>query len=127
MALLLSGAAAAEHTAAPLLRAVVGGAALFLGFLALALIVPGGMGFGDVKLAGLIGAVLGFVSYPAIAVGAFAAFFLGAVAGVLLIVQRRAGRRSLVPFGPAMIAGALVAVFATAPVVETYSVLVHRA
>jgi prepilin signal peptidase PulO-like enzyme (type II secretory pathway) len=32
-----------------------------------------------------------------------------------------------VPFGPAMIAGALVAVFATAPVVETYSVLVHRA
>jgi leader peptidase (prepilin peptidase)/N-methyltransferase len=127
MAVLLGGAAVTEHTTAPLVRAVVGGATLFLGFLALALIVPGGMGFGDVKLAGLIGTVLGFVSYPAIAVGAFAAFFLGAVAGVLLMAKRRADRKSLVPFGPAMIAGALVALFATAPVVDTYSVLVHRA
>jgi leader peptidase (prepilin peptidase) / N-methyltransferase len=127
LAVLLSGAALAEHTAAPLLRAAVGGAVLFLGFLTLALIVPGGMGFGDVKLAGLVGVVLGFVSYPAIAVGAFAAFFLGAVAGIALILKRSAGRKSLVPFGPAMIAGALIAIFATAPVVETYSSLVHRA
>ena len=109
----------------PFLRALLGGAALFAFFFALLLINPRGMGFGDVKLAGVIGVVLGFLSYPAIVVGTFAAFFLGSLAGAALILARRAGRKSLMPFGPAMIAGALVALFASAPLMHAYSTFTH--
>lgn len=117
---LLTIASLVEGSVQPALRAAVGAAALFAGFLALALIKPGGMGLGDVKLAGIIGAVLGFLSYPALLVGTFAAFVLGSVIGLVVIAARRSQDGHLVPFGPAMIAGALVALFATAPLVETY-------
>ena len=40
------------------------------------------MGFGDVKLAGIVGGVLGFMSYPVLAVGAFAAFAIGSIVGI---------------------------------------------
>ena len=55
---------------------------LFLAYFAVAYLYPAGMGFGDVKLAGIVGGVLGFISYPVLAVGAFAAFAIGSVVGI---------------------------------------------
>ena len=126
LAALLGVASVVEGTATPLLRAAAGALLLGAGFLALALSMPGGMGMGDVKLAGLIGAVLGFLSYPALVLGAFAAFVIGAVFGLVLVAARGARRRTHVPFGPAMIAGALVALFATGPLVAAYQNLTLR-
>jgi leader peptidase (prepilin peptidase)/N-methyltransferase len=127
LALLLGGGSLLEGSVEPLIRAAVGGAVLFAFFLALALAYPKGMGFGDVKLAGVVGAVLGFLSYPAVLIGAFAAFVIGALAGVALMLARGANRKTALPFGPAMISGALVALFASAPIVDAYTHFVHRA
>jgi leader peptidase (prepilin peptidase)/N-methyltransferase len=72
------------------------------------LLYPGGMGLGDVKLALLMGAVLGASVVPALAV----AFATGAVLGVgLLLRHGAAARRTAVPFGPFLAAGALVALW----------------
>ena len=95
-----------------LLRAVAGGAALFASFFLLRAVRPGGMGCGDVKLAGVLGAALAWIGWGAFAVGAFAAFVLGGVFAVGLMAAGRAGRRSAIPFGPWMIAGAWLGVFA---------------
>ncbi|MFY0408068.1 prepilin peptidase [Solicola sp. PLA-1-18] len=111
----------------PLVRAAVAAAALGLLFLALALAKPGGMGLGDVKLAVVIGAVLGYVSYPSVVVGVFAAFLLGTLAGAVLVVVRRAGRGSLLPFGPALVAGAVLALFVGGPISDAYLTLTQIA
>jgi leader peptidase (prepilin peptidase)/N-methyltransferase len=63
---------------------------------------------GDVKLAGVIGLFLGFLGWGPLVVGVFSAFLLGGVFGLGLIIARRAGRASGVPFGPWMFAGAWV-------------------
>ncbi|HTZ43036.1 MAG TPA: prepilin peptidase [Jatrophihabitans sp.] len=104
-----------------LLRAAICGLALFGCYFVLAFSYPAGMGFGDVKLAGLIGAVLGFVSYRAALVGAFTAFVLGGIFGVALLARRRAGRKTAIPFGPFMIAGAVLAIFVSMPVGDWYA------
>jgi leader peptidase (prepilin peptidase) / N-methyltransferase len=107
-----------------LLRAMICGLALFGGYFVLAFSYPAGMGFGDVKLAGLIGAVLGFLSYQALLVGAFAAFLLGGCFAMVLLVRRRAGGKTAIPFGPFMIAGALLALFFSMPLSHLYTHLV---
>ena len=121
MASLLATASVFEGTAAPLVRAGVGASVLLAFYLTLVLVRPGGMGLGDAKLAGVVGGALGFLSYPALLVGAFAAFVIGGLAGVALLASRRAGMRSAVPFGPAMIAGALLAIFVGAPISHAYA------
>jgi leader peptidase (prepilin peptidase)/N-methyltransferase len=70
------------------------------------------MGLGDVKLAGIVGGVLAYLSWSALLIGAFAGFLIGAVAGLTLMAIKRAGRKTEIPFGPSMIAGALVGIFA---------------
>lgn len=95
---------------AALWRAGVGAALLFALYLAIALAAPGAMGFGDVKLAGLVGGMTAYLSWGTLLAGAFLGFLLGAVAGLLLIAAHRAGRRSGVPFGPFMLLGAWSAV-----------------
>ncbi|MGW0561928.1 prepilin peptidase [Streptomyces sp. NPDC003016] len=87
--------------------ALLGGVALGGGYFLLFLINPNGMGFGDVKLAVALGTALGWYGWPVLFAGTFAGFLLGAVYGVGLMVLRRAGRRTAIPFGPFMIAGAL--------------------
>ncbi len=89
-----------------LVRAAIGGAALFAFYFVLRVARPGGMGGGDVKLAGVIGIVLGWVGWGPLVVGAFAAFVFGGVFGVALLLMRRATRTTAVPFGPWMILGA---------------------
>ena len=72
----------------------------------------GGMGGGDVKLAALIGLVLGWHGGTALVVGAAAAFVLGAGHALGLILLRRATRTTHIAFGPWMIIGAVLGVAA---------------
>lgn len=107
--LLLAVASAVGHTWRPLLAGVISAAVLFVVFLVLATISPAGIGMGDVKLAAIVGLALGFRSPSAVLLGVLAAFILGGCAAAVLLVARRAGRRTMVPFGPFMIAGAVIA------------------
>ncbi|MBE7700951.1 prepilin peptidase [Oerskovia sp. Sa1BUA8] len=107
LALLLGAASFLAPDAGALVRALVGGLTLCCAYFAMAL-VPAGLGFGDVKLAGLLGAYLGWCGWPELAVGTFAAFVLGGTAAVALLATRRADRRTAIPFGPFMLVGALV-------------------
>ncbi|HRP99217.1 MAG TPA: prepilin peptidase [Terrimesophilobacter sp.] len=108
--LLLTAASltAGDHPA--ILRAGIGMAALFAGYLAVALIRPGGMGMGDVKLAGVLGLYLAWCGWGQFAVGVFAAFLLGGLYSVVLLVIRRANRKTAIPFGPWMIIGAWIGI-----------------
>ncbi len=116
IAVLLFGSAWWQHDWWSLARAGIGAAALFALYAVISFIQPGGMGLGDVKLSGVVGAVLGYLSWSALVIGGFLGFLLGAVAGVALIVAGRGGRKTAVPFGPFMIAGALLALFVAAPI-----------
>jgi leader peptidase (prepilin peptidase) / N-methyltransferase len=103
-----------------LVRAAVGGAALYAVYFLLRLGYPAGMGFGDVKLAGLLGLYLGWLGWGQLAVGAFLGFLLGGVVGGGLMVANRATRKSKIPFGPFMIAGAYLAVLVGAQISDLY-------
>lgn len=127
LAVLLTLAGLLEGSGEPLVRAAIGAAALYALYFALLLIHPRGMGFGDVKYAGVIGAALGFLSYPALLIGAFAAFVIGGLAASVLIVMGHARRNTAIPFGPFMVAGALLAIFASAPLAGVYTHFVQRA
>jgi leader peptidase (prepilin peptidase)/N-methyltransferase len=116
LAVLLIGAAGVHDDWGAALRVGLGGLALFGFFFALALAHPQGMGFGDVKLAGVIGMVLGYLSWSALVVGAFAGFFLGAVVGVVVMATGAGGRKTALPFGPFMVLGVLAALWMTDPV-----------
>ena len=78
LAVLLAGAAVWQRDYPAIVRSLVGGLILFGGYFAIAVSYPRGMGLGDVKLAGLIGAMLANLSYSALLVGGFGAFLLGA-------------------------------------------------
>ncbi len=96
---------------AALLRGVLAGLALFVGYLVLALISPGGggLGFGDVKLAGVLGLLLGWVGWGPAIVSVLAAFIIGGLIALILLLLRRKSRSSSIAFGPSMILGAWVA------------------
>ena len=102
-----------------LLRALLGGMALGGFFLAVWLIVPGGMGFGDVKLSGLLGGITAYLSWGALLTGAFLAFILGALVGVLLLL-RGSGRKTAVPFGPFLLLGAYASILGASGLGEAY-------
>jgi len=109
LALVLLAAAAVlpEHAGdwlTALLGALVLGGAYFLLFL----VNPNGMGFGDVKLALGLGAVLGWYGWATVVLGTFAGFLLGGLYGLGLVLARRAGRKTAIPFGPFLMAGAFV-------------------
>lgn len=107
---LLAIAATGENAWGSLMRAVLGALVLFVLYLVLALISPAGLGMGDVKLAAVLGLFLGFQGWGALFVGAVLASVVGMVVGLAVLASRRGGLRSDVPFGPSMLAGALVAV-----------------
>lgn len=103
---LLGGAALLPGNAGSWPGALLGGAGLGGAYFLLFLINPNGMGFGDVKLALGLGVALGWYGWPLLFAGAMAGFVLGALYGVGLMVTRRGGRGTAIPFGPFMIAGA---------------------
>jgi leader peptidase (prepilin peptidase)/N-methyltransferase len=108
-ALVLLGVVAAvpEH-AGEWLTALFGALALGGGYFVLFLVNPNGMGFGDVKLALGLGAMLGWYGWSVVFLGTFAGFLFGGLYGMGLVVVRRAGRKTSIPFGPFLIAGAYV-------------------
>ena len=108
-----------------------GGAGHFLGalaglalawgvFLLQVLLYPAGLGWGDVKLAGLLGLYLGWLGgswlggswldQGALIAGLFLGYVFAAAAGLALIAGRRASRKSRLPFGPYLLAGTLSAI-----------------
>jgi leader peptidase (prepilin peptidase) / N-methyltransferase len=101
-----------------LLEALVAGAGAGGFFLLAALAYPRGMGLGDVKLAGLLGLVLGRSVGPAL----FIALVAGVLVGALIIARNGAaeGRKTAVPFGPFLALGGVVALFAGEPLVDAY-------
>jgi len=119
---LLTPAVVAERSWAGALRGLIA-AALLYAFYRILAVLPRGMGGGDVKLAPLLGLYLGWLGWSSVAVGAFAGFLLGGVVGALLIALKLATRKSRIPFGPYMLTGAFVAVFAAAPIATWYSSL----
>jgi leader peptidase (prepilin peptidase)/N-methyltransferase len=108
--LLLTVAALAEQAWAPLLRAGLGAVVLFAAFLVLALISPSSLGMGDVKLAALLGLHLGWLGWGVLVLGAAAGFAVQAVVALGLLATRRIGLRGELPFGPAMLLGAGLAI-----------------
>lgn len=108
--LLLLIDAAATMQNGQLIRALIG--MLILGgfYLVLRMISRSGMGGGDVKLAAVIGLVLGWHGWQELAIGAASAFVLGALFALALLLLRRADGATRIAFGPWMIAGALVGV-----------------
>lgn len=107
---LFLAASIAEGDYSALIRAAVGLAALLLFYFLMAFAYPAGMGLGDVKLAGVLGMYLGWVGWGALASGAIAAFILGGIYALVLVVTRRANRKSGIPFGPWMLLGAWVGI-----------------
>ena len=92
-----------------LLRALAAAAVAFL-LAAGAAAIPGeGLGFGDVKLLGLLGLVLGWVGWGVLLAGVFLGLLTGAVLSLLLVATRRAGWRTALPFGPPLLIGAVLA------------------
>jgi len=93
-----------------LVWAVVGGASYFAVMFLLALLARGGIGFGDVKLAFLIGVFTGYLSWGHVVVAGFGAFLIGGLVAVFLLITRRSGRKDSIPFGPFMTTAAIIAV-----------------
>jgi leader peptidase (prepilin peptidase) / N-methyltransferase len=117
-ALLALALGAALDPAGEPTRLIAGAAAG--GFLLLAaLAYPGGMGMGDVKLAGMMGLFLGSAVAPAILI----ALLSGVLAGAVIVARKgaHAGRKTAVPFGPFLALGGVVAIFAGQPLVSWYA------
>ncbi|MGH2854948.1 MAG: prepilin peptidase [Solirubrobacteraceae bacterium] len=97
---------------------LIAGAAAGGFLLGAALAYPGGMGMGDVKLAGVMGLFLGSAVAPAI----LTALVCGVLVGAAIVVRKgaRAGRKTAVPFGPFLALGGIVAIFAGQPLVSWY-------
>ncbi|MGY1723742.1 prepilin peptidase [Blastococcus sp. SYSU DS0533] len=92
-----------------LLRALVAGAAALVLSGAARLTGPAALGFGDVKLLGLLGLVLGWAGWGVLLAGLFLGLVTGAMVSLVLVATGRAGWRSTVPFGPPLLVGAVLA------------------
>jgi leader peptidase (prepilin peptidase)/N-methyltransferase len=120
LATLMVAAALLNGTPEAALRSVLAGVAGFVFLLALALISPRGMGMGDVKLAAFIGLGLGYLSWAHLVLGLFMAFLFGGFIGMALMLLRLRGRKDLIPFGPYLALGALVALLVGTPLIDAY-------
>jgi leader peptidase (prepilin peptidase)/N-methyltransferase len=100
----------------PSVRAFVAAAAAFAVAVAAAAVSPEGLGLGDVKLLGLLGLVLGWAGWGVLLAGVFLGLVAGAVVSMFLLVTRRAGWRTALPFGPPLLAGAVLALALGGPI-----------
>jgi leader peptidase (prepilin peptidase)/N-methyltransferase len=89
-------------------RALLGGATAMVTLGVLHFASPRSMGFGDVKLAFVLGLALGWLGWSELVLGLFCGFLAGAVVGLALIVLRRRGRKDHLPFGPFLAFGTVV-------------------
>lgn len=123
VAVLLVVASAADDRWQAAWWAAACGAACFVAFYVVHVAVPRGMGFGDVRLAGLVGLATGWRSPGQAFVAILAALVLGSMVGLVVMAVSGTGRRTRVPFGPFLAAGAMVAVLAGGPLAR---VLLHH-
>jgi leader peptidase (prepilin peptidase)/N-methyltransferase len=93
-----------------LVRALACMAGMYLLYFVMAFASPSSLGFGDVKLSGLIGLLLGFLGVGEAVVALMGGFLVGGLAGLVMLVGRRVGMRSHIAFGPSMLAGAFVGI-----------------
>lgn len=109
LVVLVGLAALLDHDRGVLVGAALGWLVMGGTYLLLWFAYPRGLGYGDVRLSGLLGLALGAIGWPQLLVGAYAGFLLGAVGGLLL---SRLGivHRKHYPFGPFMVLGTLVGV-----------------
>jgi leader peptidase (prepilin peptidase)/N-methyltransferase len=89
-------------------------------FLLLWLVYPRGMGYGDVRLSGVLGIALGFLGWAPLVVGVYAGFLLGGLGGAVLTMLRVVDRKAY-PFGPFMLLGALVGILVGEWLAELYA------
>lgn len=111
-AAVFSGLAAGLSAWPSLLRAGIAAGVLAGGYLILAVLPGGALGYGDVKLAGLLGLFLGWLGWGEVLAGTLLPFVINGLVAVGLLASRRVTRHSLLPFGPAMLLGAWLAIVA---------------
>ena len=108
---------AAQTLLHPSVEWLLGGLAASTFLLVAALVYPAGMGMGDVKLALLLGVMLGRVVPVALMIGMLSALV---PAIVLLVRHGQAGRKMGIPFGPFLAFGGVVGLFAGEPLLDAY-------
>lgn len=109
---LLAGGAFLDGTTAGLGRALGGGIVYASFFLVVYLVARGGLGFGDVKLALPIGAFSAFLGWAQLFMAGLVTAAVGGVMAVATLLWGRGGLRAEIPYGPAMIVGAVIAIAA---------------
>jgi leader peptidase (prepilin peptidase)/N-methyltransferase len=124
--ILLGVGAVCDSDSGDLLRAALGGAAMFALYFAIVFAYPKGMGFGDVKLAGVLGLYTGWLGWGAWSVGVFAGFLIGGLWGIGVIISGNGGLKSKMPYGPFMLLGALLAVLVGQNLADWYLNLTVR-
>jgi leader peptidase (prepilin peptidase)/N-methyltransferase len=124
MAVGLVAASAVDSHWRALGEAGIGGVAAFVAFFALWWFFPRGLGYGDVRLAGVMGAGLGWIGFGEIYVGFLAAFVAGTVVGLVVMASQGTGRKTRFAFGPALTLGAAFGVLWGSWAVHIW--LVHR-
>ena len=120
-AVLLLGGALIAGEWSFFLRGAAAAVAYFAVMFILALIAGGALGFGDVKLALLIGLFTGYLGWGHLVIASIGAFVLGGVIAVLLLVLRKATRKDSIPFGPFMTSAGLIAVVFGDAIVRWYN------
>lgn len=120
LVLLVGAAALLDGGTDALLRAGLGWLAAGATFFVLWFVYPRGMGYGDVRLSGLLGMVLGYLGWAELVTGLYAAFLIGGLGGLLLSALRIVDRKAY-PFGPFMLVGAVVGVLAGPGVAAWYA------
>jgi leader peptidase (prepilin peptidase) / N-methyltransferase len=110
---LLSAGALVAGDPGRLGRALLAAALSGTVYLVVALLPGGGLGLGDVKLMVVLGFILGFAGWPALAVGLVAPHLINGPVAVALLLTRRAKRRTALPLGPALLVGALIGLTCT--------------
>lgn len=119
-AIFLGAAGIATGDYGAMLRGAIGAAALWLLYFLMAIAYPDGMGFGDVKFAGVLGLFLGYLGWDSLITGGFAAFIFGGLFALSLVLLRKKDLKSGIPFGPWMVTGAWVGVFFGTSIVQSY-------
>lgn len=117
---LLIAAALLEGEPERITRAAIGSLAAWFALLVVHFIQPRGMGFGDVRLAAVLGLYLGWIDLKLVMLGMLFGFLLGAVIGIALVATKLRSRKDAVPFAPFLAAGATIAILFSEPLLRWY-------